>query len=132
MNDEEAFEFYSDPANRIPAGPGRKRKGPRFTSLTSVRFDPQVIESVKSIAFAEGITVGAWIRRAVEREREREARQRPAGLIPGSGRKGEPRSLSSSPATVSSHGRTFACQHMSIGNVASASCGICGPLQAVA
>ena len=52
--------------------------------------------------------------------------ERPTGLIPGSGRQGEPRALQSSRSLGAA--RTFACPHMSIGNVASASCGTCGVL----
>ena len=51
---------------------------------------------------------------------------RPEGLIPGSGRRGEARTL-----PLAARGRTFTCPHLSIGNVASASCGTCGPLQPV-
>ena len=49
--------------------------------------------------------------------------ERPEGLIPGSGQHGEARDLPSA-----AWARTFACPHLSIGNVASASCGTCGPL----
>jgi hypothetical protein len=68
MNDDEAYEFYADPANLELAGPGRKRKGQRLTSMTAVRFAPEVIEAVKERAFGEGVTVGSWIRRLVGRE----------------------------------------------------------------
>lgn len=53
---------------------------------------------------------------------------RPQALVPGSGRKGEPKALRSSLTRAA----TFACPHMSIGNATSASCGICGPLARVA
>jgi hypothetical protein len=49
---------------------------------------------------------------------------RPHGLIEGSGRSGEPRALRSS----LDRPRTFACPHMSIGNVTFAECGECGPM----
>jgi hypothetical protein len=54
--------------------------------------------------------------------------ERPTGIIPGSGRMGEPKSLTSSLVL----GRTFSCPHMSIGNVESASCGVCGTMRAAA
>jgi hypothetical protein len=169
MDDREAYEYYADPEHRKPTGPPRKRQGQRLTSMSSVRFAPEVIEAVKAIAFGEGITVGSWIRRLVDREisapetteivveglaeplrvpsdaMERViaalmpalirhgslnlhigTARRPAGLIPGSGRRGEPKALGSSLALKS---RTFACEHMSIGGVQDAACGVCGPLQ---
>jgi hypothetical protein len=167
---------------------GRKREGQRLSSMSSVRFDPEVIEAVKERALGEGITVGAWIRRLVAQEiteprffdlpvdgegepvrlpaeaLERVvaalmpliarygsleirlgppawrrdggvltstlpiAVQRPAGVIDGSGVAGEPRAI---PSTLSRL-RTFSCPHFSIGNVASAACEICGPLEAAA
>lgn len=190
MDDREAYEFYADPAHREVAGPGRKRRGqqPRLSGMTSIRFTPEVIEAVKERAFGEGVTVGSWIRRLVDREIaeprvfelaidgedepvrvpaeaiERLAAalmpallrhgslslrigspswrhdggavvsslpvavQRPAGVIDGSGRAGEPRALSS----ALSRARTFSCPHFSVGNAVSASCETCGPLDAVA
>ena len=119
MDDREAYEFYKHPAHLEAAGPGRKRKGQRLASMTSVRFAPEVIEAVKDIAFAEGRTVGSWIRRLVDRE----IAQRPSGLIENSGRPGEPKALKSS-----LDARTFSCPHFSISNVHSAECAHCGPL----
>lgn len=68
MDDREAYEFYADPAHLEVAGPPVKRRGQRLASMTSVRFAPEVIEAVKDRAFAEGVTVGRWIRRLVDRE----------------------------------------------------------------
>jgi hypothetical protein len=70
MDNREAYEFYADPANRVPAGPGRKRRGrgQNLSGMTSIRFVPEVIEAVKERAFGEGVTVGSWIRRLVDRE----------------------------------------------------------------
>jgi len=68
MDDREAYEFYEDPEHLKPAGPGRKRNAPRLTTMNSVRFAPEVIEAVKAVAFEEGVTVGSWIRRLVQRE----------------------------------------------------------------
>lgn len=68
MDDREAYEFYADPANLAISGPGRKRAGQRLTSMTAVRFAPEVIEAVKERAFGEGVTVGSWIRWLVGRE----------------------------------------------------------------
>lgn len=167
----------------------------RLTNMTSVRFDPAVIEAVKDRATEEGITVGKWMRRLVGREIEQpgtfdlhlagedeplripeDALQRvmtalmpalmkhgilelrvgtplwrqdgqycltsaipvtasappaggecPKGLIPDSGRCGEPKVLKSSLSRPSLL-RAFACPHLSIGGATFASCGICGPL----
>jgi hypothetical protein len=70
VDDSEAYELYADPANRTISGPGRKRKsqGQNLSGMTSVRFAPEVIESVKERALGEGVTVGSWIRRLVRRE----------------------------------------------------------------
>ena len=133
MNDREAYEFYADPANLAPAGPARKRVGRRLTSMSSVRFTPEVIEQVKQLATAEDVTVGAWIRAAVARESERKRRtwlDEHCGeleVVPGSGRAVAPRAI---PSSLSQRPRTFSCPHLSIGNVVSASCVTCGPLAA--
>ena len=137
MNDSEAYEFYADPANQVPTGPGRKPKRPaqKLTSMNSVRFTQEVIEQVKHLATAEGVTVGAWIRAAVARESERQRRawldehRGELEVVPGSGRMVAPRSI---PSSLPIRSRTtFACPHLSIGNVTSAACGTCGPLVAV-
>jgi hypothetical protein len=123
VNDAEAYEFYADPENRKLTGTPRKRAGRRLTAMSSVRFAPEVIEVAQDLAASEGVTVGSWIRRLVQREID--APHRPEGLIEGSGRAGTPRAIPSSlPA------RTFSCLHLSVGGVVSAACGTCGPLAA--
>ena len=139
MNDQAAYDFYADPANLVPAGPGRRRRRPTLSAMTAVRFAPEVIARVRSIASSEGITVGAWIRRAVERETTELA---PVDLIAP-----DPSGVlhcvrvparllrDAAEAEVERQAyrpRTFACLHMSVGNVVSAECGICGPMSAVA
>jgi hypothetical protein len=129
MDDQQAHEFCKDPVNQQPSGPGRRRAGRRLTSMISVRFTPDLIARVKRWAAGDGITVGAWIRRAAAREEERYRRQwldaRHGGLqvVPGSGRLVTP--VSPSPGSAR---YTFFCPHMSIGNVASAECAVCGPM----
>ena len=123
MDDREAHEFYANPANLRAVGSGRRRSGSRLTTMLPVRFRPEVIEAVKNIASEEGITASAWIRRAAQR-----ALERPHDLVPGSGRAGTPRAVPSSLSLGAP--RAFSCPHMSIGNVARASCGICGPMRA--
>jgi hypothetical protein len=65
--DTEAFEHYDDPARREPA-PGRPRRRPdrALTEHVPVRFPTATIEIVRQLAEADGMTVSAWIRRAVE------------------------------------------------------------------
>lgn len=68
MSDAEAFEHYDDPAKREPApGPPRRRPHRQLTQHVPVRFPAETIDQVKGLADAEGMTVSAWIRRAVER-----------------------------------------------------------------
>jgi len=137
VNNDDAAAFYDDPANRIPAGPARKR---RKSEVVSVRMDQVMVALIRRYAGPD-VTVSAWVRRAVQRQlRELRARERPAGLIPGSARRGESRSLPSSlgPAlcqvtgiTMGCGGGTASCPHLSVGNVTAASCGICGPLTVI-
>ncbi len=65
--DREAFEHYEDPARREPA-PGRPRRRPdrALTEHVPVRFPAATIEVVRKLAEGDGMTVSAWIRRAVE------------------------------------------------------------------
>jgi len=68
VTDAEAFEYYEDPAKREPV-PGAPRRRPQrpLTQHVPVRFPAETIEQVKRLADADGMTVSAWIRRAVER-----------------------------------------------------------------
>jgi hypothetical protein len=69
MSDAAAFEFYDDPANREPAaGPARRRQARPLTQHVPVRFSAETIEQVRRVADADGMTISAWIRRAVDRE----------------------------------------------------------------
>lgn len=68
MSDAEAFEHYEDPAKREPApGPPRRRPARPLTQHVPVRFSAETIEHVRILAEEDGMTVSAWIRRAVER-----------------------------------------------------------------
>jgi predicted DNA binding CopG/RHH family protein len=42
-----------------------------------VRFPSETIERVKDVAGAEGVTVSAWIRRAIDEKLHRLAEERP-------------------------------------------------------
>ena len=81
--DKEAAEFYADPANQRPAGPGRKRRPARLTSHVPVRFDRDVIEAVKIVADRDGMTVSSWIRRAVRDALSLRTRLAQGALIDG-------------------------------------------------
>jgi hypothetical protein len=65
--DTEAFGYYGDPARREPA-PGRPRRRPdrALTEHVPVRFPAATIAVVRTLAETDGMTVSAWIRRAVE------------------------------------------------------------------
>lgn len=69
MNDEEAFNYYADPDNREPGGPGRRRKASRSAHVP-VRFHPNMIAEIKRFATKDRKTVSSWIRDLVERELE--------------------------------------------------------------
>jgi predicted DNA binding CopG/RHH family protein len=71
MDDQEALDFYRDPANLEPAGPSFERKGPRLSSTVPVRFPQEMIAAVRRLATQDGITVSTWIRRLVASEIER-------------------------------------------------------------
>ena len=66
-SDAKAFEHYEDPARRDPA-PGQPRRRPdrALTEHVPVRFPAATIEVVRKLAETDGMTVSAWIRRAVE------------------------------------------------------------------
>jgi predicted DNA binding CopG/RHH family protein len=77
MDLEQAHEFYKDPANLVPAGPGHRPKRPAAMSgMVPVRFPQEMIVAVKRFATQDGVTVSTWIRRLVAKEIER--RQPPA------------------------------------------------------
>lgn len=62
MSDDEAFAFYSDPANqRAGARVPKPAKRP-MTGHVPVRFSDELISRVKAIATQDGMTVSAWVR----------------------------------------------------------------------
>ena len=65
--DAEAFTHYEDPAHQEPAA-GRPRRRPdrALTEHVPVRFPAATIKVVRELAETDGMTVSAWIRRAVE------------------------------------------------------------------
>lgn len=129
MNDQEAYEFYSKPENLAPAGPGRRL---RLKEVLSVRVSGPTMTALRRAARNDGRSVGAWVRKVLQAELVRQVR--PAYLIPGSGRRGQPWCFSTETQTSNTAlaGHTFRCVHLAIGGVQSASCWICGPLPMVA
>jgi len=63
MTDQLAAEFYAQPNNQRLGGRVVARRA--LASSIPVRFPPDIIEAVRSVADAESITVSKWIRRAV-------------------------------------------------------------------
>lgn len=74
MSDQSANEFYANPENRRPVGPPRRRRtGPRqLSNHIAIRFAPNTIALIRSLAGRAGMSVGSWIRFVVEREVERQ------------------------------------------------------------
>lgn len=68
-SDDEAFEYYAGPKNRVPAGPGRRRA--TKSTHVPVRFTPEMIADVKRLAEKDRKTVSTWIRDAVADEVDR-------------------------------------------------------------
>jgi hypothetical protein len=67
LEDAEAFEHYDDPAHREPVAGEPRRHGVRtLARQVPVRFPADTIEAVHPLAQANGMTVSAWIRRAVD------------------------------------------------------------------
>lgn len=68
---QQSVDFYKDPDNQAPAGPGYRRVAPRLTSTVPVRFPAEMIAAVKRLADFDGMTVSSWIRRVIAREIKR-------------------------------------------------------------
>jgi hypothetical protein len=66
LDDAGAFEHYDDPANREPAAGEARRRDARARAHVAVRFPAETVESVRPLAQSDGMTVSAWIRRAVD------------------------------------------------------------------
>jgi hypothetical protein len=70
-DDESRHKYYSDPENRVPAGPGRRRASKTLSTHVPIRFTQEVIAEVKQLAEKDRKSVSSWIRDAVEAEIER-------------------------------------------------------------
>ncbi|HEX3959787.1 MAG TPA: hypothetical protein VHZ03_24665 [Trebonia sp.] len=71
MDARQAYDFYKDPENQEPTGPGQRRVGRRLSSTMPIRFSREMIDAVKHFADQDGMTVGAWVRRVVDKELQR-------------------------------------------------------------
>ena len=67
------FDFYAQPENQEPQGPGRRRHASRLGTPVPVRFPPELLEQARRAADADDRSLSAWIRRAVEHELRRTA-----------------------------------------------------------
>ncbi len=83
MSDDEAFAFYSDPANQHAGGRAPKPAKRPMTGHVPVRFSDELISRVKAIAAQDGFTVSSWIRQVVlkEVERRQPPTTAPTGLV---------------------------------------------------
>lgn len=70
-DDEAMYEYYADPDNRVPAGPGRRRASKPLTTHVPIRFSAEVIAEVKQLADKDRKTVSSWVRDVVEAEVDR-------------------------------------------------------------
>ena len=71
MNDQEAYDYYADPAHLEVGGPARKHPKDMLTEHMSARISPSLLAQVTSAAASEERPLGAWVRRALRNELER-------------------------------------------------------------
>lgn len=64
MTPDEEYDYYAQPENQEPQGPGRRR----LTATVPVRFPDELLAKVRAAAAADDRSVSAWIRRAIEHE----------------------------------------------------------------
>lgn len=153
MNDQQAYDFYADPAHLVPAGQGRRRKRPILarrravqiesrpsgSHVLSVRLPAAMAEELLAVVSGKGSSISAVVREVIGRylaDRRRMAwldeHRHELEVVPGSGRLVTPRAIPSTLTLSGPGARTFGCPHMSVSNVTSASCGQCGPMSAAA
>lgn len=71
MNREEEYEFYAQPENQAPQGPGRRRKA-AMTAMVPVRLPEETLETIRELAEKQDRSVSSWIRQAVKNEIDRQ------------------------------------------------------------
>jgi hypothetical protein len=73
--DDQNAQSYESPDTREPVGAGvRRTPARRLGHHLPVRFPDEMINIVRKLADEDGLTVSAWIRRAVADEVERRSR----------------------------------------------------------
>ena len=101
-SDDEAYEYYADPENLVPAGPGRRRKAK--STHVPIRFTPEMVAEVKQLAEVDRKTVSTWIRDVVSAEVERRRPRRPESRASSTGQNwiivASGQFISSQPSTV--------------------------------
>lgn len=83
ISDDEAYEYYANPENLVPAGPGRRRKAK--STHVPIRFTPEMVAEVKQLAEVDRKTVSTWIRDVVSAEVERRHPRRPESRASSTG-----------------------------------------------
>lgn len=68
---DDEYEQYADPENQVPVGPPIRRRRP-LSEPVPVRFPEELLAKVRDRAEADDRSLSSWIRRAVERELERD------------------------------------------------------------
>jgi hypothetical protein len=113
-DDESMYEYYADPENRVPSGPGRRRASKPLTTHVPIRFSPEVIAQVKQLADMDRKTVSSWIRDVVEVEVERRRPRIPrtvGGALPVTGHwTTDSGVVAAQPSTVPDAFEVSACQ----------------------
>lgn len=71
MSDLEAYDYYAKSENQMPVGPAHRRTIPVKPAHPHIRFNPEVIEQIKSLAAADNITVSSWVRKVIDAEIKR-------------------------------------------------------------
>ncbi len=74
MNREEEYEFYAQPENQAPQGPGRRRKA-AMTAMVPVRLPEETLETIRELAEKQDRSVSSWIRQAVKNEINRQEQE---------------------------------------------------------
>ena len=73
--DDQNAQGYESPENREPVGAAVRRSATRrLGHHLPVRFPDETINIVRTLADEDGLTVSAWIRKAVAEEVERRSR----------------------------------------------------------
>lgn len=67
-DDETTANLYADPEMRSVSGKTAVTRAPRLSTHVPVRFQPDTIAAIRSLAATDGLTVSGWIRNLCSRE----------------------------------------------------------------